>query len=676
MNRRWSLCAAALAAGLLFALPVSAQQVRAPQAARDPGAAAMARDSRLQEKISVELRETPLRDALSDLSKRLKLRLVTTGDTADEEVTLLVKDRPAAEVLTRLSEHFDYQWYRARDGYELTQNAGAKRREAALREADRSRQLARIQEQMERVAQLVGMPREQLMTRMNELDRKARDAAPEERAALQDELESLRAAMRPGAAACAALWRGLTPPQSAALLGSGELSIVGAGLAPGLADLVHQAADEMRTSGEVRVLGLAAPAPGTGGGAAPFSPENLLPVEAAAVIKLSQNTGTRFPRFTPGTPSLRLEFMLSSLRGDGNGRRSSFPVVWSPSLSDPDLSDNRQKTETDDPDLKKMIDLGAAPALPRRDGIRPVIVLGDGPPPGGTPLAAVLSRIHQETGLEVLADAYTRARLRLSGKKPVVEVLDAIAHDLGYEWSKEGKLLILRSSTWFYDRPMEVPARILTPWWERVLAAGAVRLDDLAQFAAALTDAQASGLDTLWTWYLEGTGIEQPTRPWGFFDGRHHLRFWASLLPQQRQVVLNGGILPVQQLSPLQAGGFTAAFHSQPAGPVFASDPQEATPGDLASGGFSLSVREMQQQAYTSEGDEGMSRIIVQGFAGADGQLRTPKLGTGSPLVPAGPPKLLDSYQFRYHVAGNEQPAKTVPVTVPRVNRPMMPPSP
>src|SRR5437016_6086773 len=63
-------------------------------------------DARLQAKVTLAEKERPLGELLADLAKQLKAPLSATRDTADDKVTLFVRDRPAAEVLTLIAQHF------------------------------------------------------------------------------------------------------------------------------------------------------------------------------------------------------------------------------------------------------------------------------------------------------------------------------------------------------------------------------------------------------------------------------------------------------------------------------------------------------------------------------------------------------------------------------------------
>src|SRR5690349_1285547 len=105
-------------------------------------------DARLQKKVTLAYKDAPLGELLGAVGREVKVRLTASRDTADDKVTLFLDDRPAAEALSLIARHLDFQWYRVETGYELNQKAGSKRREAALRGEERARQVAAIRERM------------------------------------------------------------------------------------------------------------------------------------------------------------------------------------------------------------------------------------------------------------------------------------------------------------------------------------------------------------------------------------------------------------------------------------------------------------------------------------------------------------------------------------------------
>src|SRR5262245_49670604 len=86
----------AASAGLLLGgSPVGAQ------AGRQPAVAAVFRgDTRLDQKVSLTQKNVPLGEVLPPLGRTLHVPLTANVDAADDKVSLFLKERPAAEVLS------------------------------------------------------------------------------------------------------------------------------------------------------------------------------------------------------------------------------------------------------------------------------------------------------------------------------------------------------------------------------------------------------------------------------------------------------------------------------------------------------------------------------------------------------------------------------------------------
>jgi hypothetical protein len=653
--------------------------------------AALRGDARLDQKATAAHKNEPLGQVLAQLGRQIQVPLSANSDTADDKVTLFMEQRPAAEILALIGQMFDFQWYQKGSGYELGQSSNSKRREATLREKALAARLAAIRARMDLLVQIASTPRDRLDARQGEID--ARLAAPElgaeERARLGEEKEAIADLVLPGGAASVAIYRSLSAAQFRQVIAGGELRLTSAdgSLNPALASLVHQSADDLRKSGRVIQLGAAG-----GPGAADQRPE-----QADALVRLTESAAMRFgpPRRLgsgPGPrPRLRLEFILTSRRGDQGGpvaatpTRMAFPVLWSPNVAANEASGPRPATVTDDPALKREVELTfRSPGPPGGDpglaaGVAALILGGDRP--AGLPTVSdVAEQLHRATGLEVLADCFVRARLDrglVSGRRPVVRILDALSQELDYTWEKQGNLLRIRNSRFYEDRPAEVPERVLRPWRERVAKAGAPTLDDLAELAAALQDRQCRSMQDYWSWYLEN-GIPSPQGPGGFYGSRHHLRLWARLNLLQKRSALSGAIIPVEKMNPLQRQAFVIALTAPdesafPGASVLrgagGQQPQPPTAADVAAGGFSLRSAEMRQQTYLGAGGDGQTRAVV-GVTGERAGGGPPLAGFTGPdglkLEPSGPPRLLDSITFAYHLAGNQTPARTATISLPR----------
>jgi hypothetical protein len=94
-------------------------------------------DERLQKPITLREPLIPLKQLLSQLSKELGVSLSASTEIAEDKVCLLVRERPAHEVLQRLASTLRCAWQPAQttDGYRLYQPLAERTREQQLRQA-------------------------------------------------------------------------------------------------------------------------------------------------------------------------------------------------------------------------------------------------------------------------------------------------------------------------------------------------------------------------------------------------------------------------------------------------------------------------------------------------------------------------------------------------------------
>jgi hypothetical protein len=647
--------------------PASGAPDRTPAIFRD--------DARLAAKVTLAWKDRPLGEALAELSRQLRVPLRAGNFTLDDKVTLFVDEKPAAEALGLIERHFDFHWVHAgSNGYELTQTSDSLRREMALRDKAVAARLAAIRARMDAIARLAGTPRDRLQAREREIA--ARLAAPGldagERASLTEERGAIADLQRPGATAALAVYQSLNAAQWRELAASGSLRLATADgtLPPPLAAAIHQAAEEMRKSGRVMRVASA-----TDGAA---SPDDNLPVSGAdALVSLQRlqvmRLGPSPAQVPPPVQPLQLQFVLTSHRGDGM-RQMSSPAIWAPTVDTVRETPAAQAADPNDPDLKREIELRFTLAPSQAPGGAAMIRIG-GSWPAAPTLGDLAEQMHQAADLEMLTDSFVRDRLNaasFNGRHTVAQLLDEVAKELDYAWEKEGRLIRFRNRTFYDDRPAECPERVLAPWRERVARAGAPNLDDMGDLAAALNDPQCRSMQTYWGWYLKSDHIPAPAGPGGFYGIRQHFRFWAKLAPAQKALLRTGAILPVAQMNGLQRQAFVVALTApNDAGMIGGPPPLAAAPtaADVAAGGFSLTVREMRQQAFTSAGPNGEQRlaVLIGGGEGEAGSIRAAPPGApGEELQPAGAPTLLDGATFAYHLAGQETPARTVMIMLPR----------
>jgi hypothetical protein len=122
------------------------------------GGAELPEDPRLDPAVSLAERDRPLGELVAALGREIDVPLRASRDTANDKVTLFLKERPAREVMALLARHFDFQWVRGETRYELIQNEESRAREAALRAQEQEAQLGSIYAEMERRPPLEGRP--------------------------------------------------------------------------------------------------------------------------------------------------------------------------------------------------------------------------------------------------------------------------------------------------------------------------------------------------------------------------------------------------------------------------------------------------------------------------------------------------------------------------------------
>jgi hypothetical protein len=704
MTRLFAVCAAAW----LFLAQAALVGASRPDAATAPNPcpAAMRGDGRLAPRMTLAAKNRPLGELLPALGKQIHVALTASRDTADDKVTLFLDQRPAAEVLGLLARHFDFDWTRRDDGYELIQTTASKRREAARRQADVAEQFHAINAHMRRLAQLADRPREDLETLRKGIEErlKAPGVIAAERARLNDEDSALCDALDDIGTVAIAAYRCVTGSRRARLLREHRLrlSTADGSLPRHVAAGVHQVLAAYVSPDE------------------PSSAWQALPtIRADIEISLSEPEEFCGGPQSPGDTTIGIGFELVSLRG-GRDRhwshsRECCPDIpaFTAALSAPGSTDDpllRQEVNLSDQRAPRQEHGGAPGQPPWVDTLlHPLSVW----PAGMVTLADLSEAIHRATRLEVLADSFIRARIdrqAIAGRRPLHQLLDRVAAEMDYSWRKEGSLLLLRDRRISCDRPQEVPDRVVHPWRERVLEPlpasrhrdggygaataresqrpdelggrrvldigqparpevpglppRAVTLDDLADLAAALTDPQVCGIGNYWGWYLEDSGIAPPGRdnPSDVYDLRHHLRFWASLTPLQKRAAAAGAVIPLESMNPLQRRAFLRALEPELRDATNPFETLRPLPAELLAGGFGLGSNLLERGIYTY-GDA--DRTVFTNQVGY-GLRITPLGADGTPKPADCPPAFIDQYVFGYHLAGQQEPARTVEIQVPR----------
>jgi hypothetical protein len=645
---------ALLLAEVFLAATVTAAPSSPPSSSDEPPSAVLRifrDDARLRAKATLTTKNLPLRDLLTELSKETSVPLAAGLGAADEKVTLFLDERPVAEILSHLARHFNFRWFRLSRGYELRQEPGEVRREAKLREAELEAEWRELREWTARLERLTTVSRQQLEDQANEISRllTGPELAPGEWTRLTTEAEAIKDALRPQTASALAVLRALTPIQAAQVQRGDNLLL---SLADGtLPARVHE-----------RVQGT----PVDDG--ARFEDPGSMPVWADAQIERLEGWHDGGPP-RPGDRRTQLSVQVI-VRREVEGKPRWTALQWSPLLP-PKETAVAATTQTDDPALLRPVALTVSKAP--RAGVAAVEGATAGDPTGWRvwpTLGQVAEALHQATGLEVIADCFVRSRVSpksIAGRQPLVRHLDALARDREYTWEKTGNLLLLRSRTYYRDRELEVPDRILRPWQKRAARPEAAPLDELASLAASLNDRQTLGMSMYWAWYLEDPWVAPPvSAPFEFHRLRRHLRFWAALSPAQRQTALSGASVPTDQMTGDQQRAFAAALTDPVALPwesaaQFLLSRPRLTPADLLSGGFSLKSAEWRLQTFHGEKPGGGATDIVARYP-VDRPPILSRLPQEYQWSAVGTPTGLASYTFAYHLSGEEKPARTIEI--------------
>jgi hypothetical protein len=629
--------------------------------ARTPGTdsaadAVLRSDPRLERKVDFAIRDRPLGEALAEIGRRAQTPVLAGAAVRDDRVTLFLRDRPVSEVMAVIAAHFGFRWVRTRGGYEL-QDAGAAQREQAQREADDSAEWEEIRAWTRRVAQLSERPPPELQVRAAEVETALKGAglAHEERTRLEAEATAIRAALHRHAPAGIAVIGALTSAQVRQLRADRTLL-----LSAERGTLPRRVADLVRASDD--------PADRH-----PNDPKELAVWADAHVALLESERFTYEGAPRPGDRRSRLHVNLIAWR-EADGERRWTSGAWSPDL--PPRKPPPVATAMDDPALLRTIELRLPDRPPRAASDNAYEWQRRSWPPWPT-LGEVAEALHEATGLDVVADSFARSRVNpawVSGKQPAAALLDRLATELHYTWRREYGVVRLRSRYAHWDRPMEVPERIVRPWVERAARPGAFPLDHDAELAAALTDLQTLGMSIHWGWYLDDTWIAPPAGGYWFYGKRRHLRFWAALDRPRRDAALAGVVVPVAGMSDAQRRAFIAALTEPPVSPwgpgaEFSVKHPTVTAAEIAAGGFSVSSAEWRSQVFLGTAPGRPDTRI----AAMHPSYRPPNLSNLPPeyqWTAVGSPSRLDIHTFGYHLAASEKPARTSDV---ETQRPLSP---
>jgi hypothetical protein len=470
-------------------------------------------------------------------------------------------------VMRQLSRPFGYVWLRSgrssshgegaeRSGYryELVQDLRSQLLEEELRNRDRNAALLALDAEVERYRKYLDLSPDEALA-------KARTASPEEKKLLEqlattgwgaaqmyfrlspDDLAALRAGR-------SLIYGSNVPPDP---LGrpffSGKrtadgLDFILRTLPPDVArgTLQGQRDWRMRSQGGEVQFGTPQQVPD---GVPPASSPDA---RAAVILKLQQNELGEYLLIASSGLALRPDAMRYQLHaGD------AFAIGVSPTVVRPQNQVANARLAHD-------------PALHPRVTVQPQASCGLDAETGAYGLGAtprprvtgadVLEALHRATGVNIVADYYTRlyppSGVSVRDTR-LFDALNRLADAMRTRWSREGNWLRFRSTGYYNDRLKEVPNRLLRRWAASRKQHGASTLDDLIEMAQ-LSDAQLDSMEM-----AEGAWLCFGLAEWGVVSHSRlcqDLRFLGGFSPAQRQEAQSPEGLPFARMSLAQQQGF------------------------------------------------------------------------------------------------------------------------
>ncbi len=500
---------------------------------------ATAVDTRLVRKITLQQKGMAFSDLCALLTTQTGIQFKASRGVADDKVTLFCKDRPLRDILRQITHVFHFSWSRDGSGkpddpytYELVQDLKSQFTEEELRNRDRNAALLALDTAMNKYRKYLSLTPEQAREQ-------ALTASPEEKEILDG--------LGGGAWAAAHLYFSLSPSEMADLQSGKELQFApkpGSGqlaLPPDMASGTLHSLDNYRIQAGTPMPGQPAPfqlgsAQNLPGGVPPAAYPGA---EPNASLQIS---GSELGQFTLAG---RGGFSVTSPDGGGKGALATgqhLAVGVSPSVQNPDNAAANARLARD-PALQGRVTVAPKPSSPLETGAANAETIAK------VTTADVLEALHKTTGLDIVADYFTRLYDPNEVMIKETRLFDTLCHlsnTMHDRWNKEEGWLQFRSAGYFNDRIKEVPNRLLTRWASAGRKNGHLSLNDLAE-VASLTDSQLDAKAM-----AEGANVLYGLKEWEQAAAlRANLRFLATLSANQREAAQSEAGLSIARL-PLQ----------------------------------------------------------------------------------------------------------------------------
>jgi hypothetical protein len=572
----------------------------AGDAAKRPGSVLRA-VAGLDQPVTYTETKIPLGELIAKVAADTHVALGAAPDVADEPVAVVVQALPARELLEQIADLLDYRWSVRRVGdreaersgkggkegrgaesprpnaqgptpnaprptpsFEIWQDLASKQREETLRRAVTGAAEERFRQEVARAVQMAGFSQPQIdaIVAANEREhQRRRGLSPEQRGAIEESPEEKKRALWAGTAyrlrapmarVSAKLVGRLTPRQWSELLQ--ERQSIAFSTQPTAGELPLPP-DLARTIRETR------PEPVerhmAAGNAA--LDEHLRRREQELRDQWAAATGFRVTVShgggLTGRGSLAVQVGVQPIRSGAPFRSISFGLdngTWL--IFSDGAPDVRPESELLRPE--RLAAMAKDPVFGIQKPFKTEALPPAGDEDAAWKLQELLPDLARAYGVQFLADAYWNAPsfgpVRSLEKKPTAlfALLDQWV-SYAYTWDRREKLIRLRSRTWYFDRPREIPLRLARRWQALYERDGGLSLDEYAASVAALPEAQSEGLRDVEE-HLRLPGLDVHSQ-------RLFLRLYGELLLAQRQALWQGVSLPVAQLSPDQRDLFLAA---------------------------------------------------------------------------------------------------------------------
>ena len=485
-------------------------------------------DTRLFRKVTLRLKAASLAEFCTEMKTQTGVELRPARGLDEEKVTALVKGQRARDVMRAVSRLFGYYWGRTGTAdnfqYDLEQDLRSQLAEEELRNRDANAALLAMDTEMQKYRPYLSLPFDQLEKRFHNSD--------------GEEHKLLFMLVVGGGWAPAQLYARLSPVERAALAAGQELvySVDAADPARRLPaewrealtrstgfDLSdHEATDEPPQVTQVR-----------------------LQVDRSELgqVSLSRHFAIRYPKSRASS---------SSERAIATGRSLS-------ALKPDNATLNAALKEQ--PLFKRVVTVKPQVSCPRFRVPRPPDSLSDRRWTSHVTSADVWEAVHDATGMNIVADAYTRLHPQSRAvvqDQPLFDVLCREGDLLDSRWKQDGEFLLCRSTSYFWDKLKEVPTRLLRHWSADRQANGGLPLADFLEIGG-LTDQQLGS-----RWVADAAAHCWDLPEWDAIGGgslderftRTDARFVALLTPKQlEQAQTRDGLVPAE-LTPRQQRAF------------------------------------------------------------------------------------------------------------------------